>query len=152
MKNVPEGFRPIKAPAGGFGETIGPLYGKREENGEVIIGVRIETHHCSRPALTASCNGGMLVSIVDTMFPMAIAIQGNVSKSIRTITLNSDFIAPAPVDSWIEGRTKILKQTSSMAFVQGVLTLDGQPVMQATGVFRLRGEDNPNSEMLRLLD
>ena len=53
-----------------------------------------------------------------------------------TINLTCDFMAPAKLGAWVEGRADLARVTKSMIFVQGMATADGEPCLRANGIFK----------------
>lgn len=136
---VPGGFRPI-AVGGSFLALNGPLYGAWRQ-GELLVGFRVEARHCN-PA--GQCHGGMLATLADMLLPYAAMYQLDVPRRFTpTIGLQVDFLAPALLGSWVEGRAEPLRSTPQHLFVQGVARVDGTPVLRASGLFKW-GEPVPS--------
>lgn len=133
----PEGFKPLsRTPDGFFVSVNGPLYRKREGE-RFVLGMRVEKRHCN-PGLI--CHGGMLMTFVDMAMVLAANYQGKLGRFLPTINLSADFISAAPVDTWLEARTDLLRVTKNMAFAQCMVTGAGAPVVRASGVFKLGPE------------
>ena len=144
----PEGWH--AAPIGGaFAVHNGPLFA-RWRDGRLELGFRVGPRHVN-PGL--ACHGGMLVMFADILISTAAQYQAEIPRQfLPTISLQSDFLAPAPLGSWIEGRAEILKVTKRLVFSQGLISADGASVMRASGVFR-RGPllpDSASDDTLRL--
>lgn len=52
----------------------------------------------------------------------------------------SDFVAPARIGDWLEGRGEVTKATRSIVFAVGELTVDGRTILTMSGTYKLRGE------------
>jgi acyl-coenzyme A thioesterase PaaI-like protein len=135
---IPEGFVP--RPAGGpFLEPIGPIMIRRD-HGPLAFGLRIEKRHCNSKDMA---HGGMLATFAD----LALGIGGfnlaGVTGFFTTISLNSDYLAPALLGTWLECEPVLLRRTRTLVFAQGVCTADGKPVLRASGVFALPREAAP---------
>ncbi len=130
---APAGFAPLKL-GGGFGSANGAFFWRREGEG-TIFGTRIEERHCSP---TGKCHGGWLATFCDMVLPLScrFAIPEYEERFLLTVNLSLDYLAPVSAGDWLEGRCVVLKQTKRMVFVQGVLTVDADPVLRASGVFR----------------
>jgi uncharacterized protein (TIGR00369 family) len=144
----PEGWQP--APIGGaFADHNGPLFA-RWHDGHLVLGFRVGPRHVN-PGL--ACHGGMLTMFADILISTAAQYQAEIPRQfLPTISLQSDFLAPAPLGSWVEGRADILKVTKKLVFSQGLVRADGLTVMRASGVFR-RGPllpDSASDDTLRL--
>lgn len=137
---VPEGFVPV--PVGGsFAAHNGPLFGRWHE-GRLELGFRVLPQHCNPGG---ACHGGMLATLADILISTAAQYQADIPRQfLPTISLQMDFLAPAPVSCWVEGRADILRVTRNLLFSQGLLYADGVPAVRASGVFR-RGPLLPDS-------
>jgi len=132
---IEPGFRPLGFSMG-FLAANGPLYGKWD--GEtLLLGFRVETRHCN-PGNVA--HGGMLATFADMLLPIAARFQSKKDMGfLPTVNLTCDFLAPAPLGAWVEGRAEALKAGRSLLFAQGVAAADGVPCLRASGVFKVTG-------------
>ena len=136
---VPEGFRPRDL-GRGFIEVVGPLYYRRapgtDRHRPISLGFRVEQRHCN-PAGT--CHGGMLATFVDMLLPVTASATCEAVHGLYlpTISLQVDYLAGAPLGSWLQGDGELLRATRNMVFVQGLLTADGTPVARASGIFKV---------------
>ncbi len=133
MTDIPAGFAPLRLSMG-FLEAVGPLYGKWADD-RLLLGFRIETRHCN-PGNVA--HGGMMATFADMLLPIASRFQSKTEMGfLPTVNLTCDYLAPAPLGSWIEGRADPVKTTKNLLFAQGLATADGQPVVRANGIFKI---------------
>lgn len=139
MSNIPEGFRPLPVAAEDFLRVNGPLFVKGDGD-YLLMGFRVEERHCN-PANT--CHGGMLMTFCDMQLAIGANYAGDLQRFLPTISLSADFLAPAPLGSWVQGRTEIARQARSMVFAHCIVTADGIPVVRANGIFQIRGEADP---------
>ncbi len=131
---VPEGFRPLPfTPRGSFVDVNGPLYGKRDNN-ELVIGFRVELRHCNPAQI---CHGGMLMAVADMILGAGSNYNLKLKRFLPTVSMTSDFMAPAPLGAWVEGRAQVLRTTRNLVFTQCLLTADGVPAMRASGIMKL---------------
>jgi acyl-coenzyme A thioesterase PaaI-like protein len=135
---TPEGFVP--RPAGGpFLDPIGPIMIRRDL-GPLAFGLRIEKRHCNSKDMA---HGGMLATFAD----LALGIGGfhlaGVKGFFTTISLNSDYLAPALLGTWLQCEPVLLRKTRTLVFAQGVCMADGKPVLRASGVFALPKDPPP---------
>jgi acyl-coenzyme A thioesterase PaaI-like protein len=80
----------------------------------------------------------MLATFADMFLPIAARLQAGLDGAmVPTVNLVCDFLAPAPLGAWVEGRGELVKATRNLLFVQGVATSDGTPVLRANGIFKL---------------
>jgi acyl-coenzyme A thioesterase PaaI-like protein len=129
---IPEGF--VARHAGGpFLEPIGPIFRRPEEAG-ARFGIRIERRHCNNQAVA---HGGMLATFADIALGIGGAEQAGTPGHFVTISLVTDYLAPAPLGAWLECHPSLLRRTSRMMFVEGRFLADGVAVLRASGVFAL---------------
>jgi acyl-coenzyme A thioesterase PaaI-like protein len=146
--DIPEGFDPLHLGAWGFIQVNGPLYGKRD-GGYFLLGFRVEERHCNPARI---CHGGMLMTFADMQLPFGVRLQTNVDPGfLPTVSLSAEFMAPAPLGSWIEGRTEVLKTTRNLAFAQCLVTADGSPVLRASGIFKVASTKGDIAPLGRIL-
>jgi uncharacterized protein (TIGR00369 family) len=132
---LPAGFRPLGFSMG-FLETNGPLYGKWDGE-KLLLGFRVEMRHCN-PGNVA--HGGMLATFADMLLPIAARFQSKKDMGfLPTVNLTCDFLAPAPLGAWVEGRAEALRAGRSLLFAQGVAEADGAACLRASGVFKVTG-------------
>lgn len=130
---VPDGFVP-RPVGGGFLHDVGPIYVRHDDGGRARYGFRVAPRHCNPMDI---CHGGMLATFADVVLGLEGLRQAGAKGFFTTISLNTDFIAPAPLGAWVEARAELLSRTRSMLFVQGLFTVGETPVLRASGVFRL---------------
>ncbi|HEY2070848.1 MAG TPA: PaaI family thioesterase [Rhizomicrobium sp.] len=134
-QSIPKGFRPL-AFAMGFIEANGPLYGNWDGT-RMLLGFRVEPRHCN-PANVA--HGGMLATFADMLLPIAARFQAKIDMGfLPTVNLTCDFLAPAPLGAWVEGRAEALRSGKTLLFAQGTAEADGKLCLRANGVFRVTG-------------
>lgn len=130
--HIPEGFRPLAFNMG-FLEHSGPLYGKWDGD-RLLMGFRVEMRHCN-PGQVA--HGGMLATFADMLLPMASRFQSREDMGFMpTINLTCDYMAPAKLGAWVEGRADPIRITRGLIFAQGTATTDGEPCLRANGIFK----------------
>ena len=112
----------------------GPYYIRIEDDGRVVYGFRSGTRHGNPNNVL---HGGAIIGFLDTVIGRMIVHA--TKRNCATISLDTRFVAPAPIGSWIEGRVTIKKVTKSMAFVEAEATADGELVATASAIFRVFG-------------
>jgi len=131
--NIPEGFRPLRFSVG-FLEAIGPLYG-RWDGTHLVMGFRVEERHCN-PGMVA--HGGMMATFADMFIPIGARMQSKADVGFApTVNLTLDFIAPAKLGAWVEGRAEFLRAGKSLFFAQGTATADGILCLRASAIFKV---------------
>jgi len=148
---TPAGFMPLNSGRNPFVDSVGPLWVHREEGraGRLVMGIRIETRHCSPSGF---CHGGMLLTLADMLVVMGTSVQTGINRFMTTVSLSSDFLAAVPQGAWIEGRLDILRTTRTLIFCQGLFRVDGEPVLRVDGIVKPIGEEREGSKLARYFD
>lgn len=136
---IPPGFRVL--PMGGdFIGVNGPLYLKHERPADgpplVQMGFRVEQRHCNP---MGNCHGGMLASFADMLLPLSVHRKTADVRNqfLPTISLQVDYLAPAPLGAWVQGEADVLRVTRTMVFAQGLVMADGVPALRVSGIFKI---------------
>jgi uncharacterized protein (TIGR00369 family) len=132
--DIPRGFDPL--PIGGeFMAVNGPLYVRLVE-GRAQLGFRVLARHTNP---MNNCHGGMLASFGDMLLPVCIHRQSAELglRFLPTISLQIDYLAPAPLGAWVQGEADVLRVTRTMVFAQGVAQADGAAVIRVSGIFKI---------------
>ena len=139
---LPSGYRALTA-LGGFIAINGPLY-LRHEGDRVQLGFRVEARHTNPLGI---CHGGMLASFCDMLLPMSILRKSlEIGKRfLPTISLQIDYLAPAPLGAWVEGEAQVLRVTRSLVFAQALATADGAACARVSGIFKIGPPFNPGA-------
>ena len=141
---VPEGFAPL--PMGGdFIGINGPIHLKHE-GALVQLGFRVEQRHTNP---MGNCHGGWLASFSDMVLPLSIHRKAPEIgyKFLPTISLQIDYLAPAPLGAWVQGEAEVLRVTRSLVFAQGLVWADGVLAVRISGIFKIGKAFNlPGSE------
>ena len=136
-----EGFEPVQL-GGHFATHCGALFA-RWHDGHMQIGFRVEAHQVNPGG---HCHGGMLATFADILISSAAQYQADIPRQfLPTISLQMDFMAGAPLGSWVQGQADVLKVTRNLVFSQGLVVAEDQTVLRASGVFR-RGPLLPDSD------
>lgn len=144
---APAPFRRLDLEKNGFIEANGPLYGKREGE-RLVLGFRVEPRHCNPRNV---CHGGMLMTFCDMALALGANFQADLARFLPTVSLTTDFVAPAPLGSWVEGRTDVVRVTRNLVFAQTMVSADGANVVRASGILKLGPVTDPHYSPKRLL-
>lgn len=128
----PAGFVPVQL-GGAFATHSGPLFARWHDN-HLQLGFRVLPQH-TNPG--NACHGGMLGLFADILISNAAHYQTDIPRAfLPTISLQTDFMAPAPLGCWVQGQADVLRVTPSLIFSQGLITADGVLAVRCSGVFR----------------
>jgi acyl-coenzyme A thioesterase PaaI-like protein len=127
VDDPPEGFLRIDfdpdSPDPTFNTHIRNLYVKRRQKGtrdEFVIGFRVHRRIC-KPA--SGLRGGMMMTVADLVGTMGGSNLVGLRKFLPTVSMTFDFVAPAKVGDWVEGRCEVVRQTRSLLFITIYLTV-----------------------------
>ena len=134
LYGVPDGFVPLYD-GGEFIDRNGPLF-ISSCGRDVRIGFRVEAR-LTNPFQT--CHGGMLASFCDMLLPWLAqrSVEDLGNRYLPSISLQIDFLAPARLGTWVEGRAEVLRYTRHLVFAQGLVYADGEPVVRVSGLFKV---------------
>ncbi len=120
---------------GGFGQLVGPLWGRAEGAGWVV-GLLVEERHLNKGGIM---HGGMLCTLADSALAM-VAWEGAKRRPIATIQLNVHFVDSAKKDDLLEGRCEVVRATRSLVFVRGRFSVGERTVGMADGIWKILGD------------
>jgi uncharacterized protein (TIGR00369 family) len=133
-EEVPAGFTETEDTVG-FMALVGPMY-QRRDGDDVIFGFRVAGKHANRRGVV---HGGMMMTFADHALGRLVRAQSG-QTATATVSLNADFLTGPRAGDWVECRGRISRQTRSLVFVKGEVSVDGEIVMAATGVWKKLGE------------
>jgi acyl-coenzyme A thioesterase PaaI-like protein len=64
------------------------------------------------------------------------ASLGALAGHMPTIHLDVDYVAPAPLGSWVDLAVSLVKNTRNLIFTQALITADGHVVARSSGIYR----------------
>jgi uncharacterized protein (TIGR00369 family) len=152
--NPPEGFLRVDfdrdRPDPTFNTHIGNLYVKRGSKGtrdEFVMGFRVLQHMCN-PA--GGLHGGMMMTVADLVGTMGGGTLVGLRKFLPTVNMTFDFVAPAKVGDWVEGRAELVRQTRSLLFTNIYLTVGEEKILRASQVAKIPSGEGPAFGRARL--
>ena len=141
---VPEGFSLVTMQYGFVG-TVGPLYHRADAHGEVLA-VRVEERHCN---LGKVAHGGMITALADIAIGYQLVRSRKPLMWSLSLSLNTDFVGPAPLGCWLEARATLRRVGSSIAFVACDLSTEGKTVAIASSVLKILSQSGGRDEALK---
>ena len=126
-----EGWTPRTLP--GFAGLVGPLWTRREGD-DWAYAILVEDRH-QNPAGVA--HGGLVSTLADHALS-AIAWEANARKPCITIALDVRFLAPARAGELLVARGQVVRQTGSLAFLEGRVTVGDRDVATASAILSVR--------------
>lgn len=125
--DVPEGFEPMQG--SGFVPSIGAIYVNRQRRS---MGARIEQRHLNPLGFA---HGGMLATLIDTSFGMALKLTAQAERPPVTVSLNIEYLSPAYPGSWIESTVEIQKMGARLANASCVLKDGERLIAKGNAIF-----------------
>lgn len=137
MNSAPEGYLPTDH-SSPYMDLIGRLYERGAGTDDYRLGMRVEEHHTNR---LGQCHGAVLAALADVHLLRVIALTRKPRLTLVTVHLGLDYLSPAPLGSWMEGRGRIDRMGRSLCHSSGMIYADGKPVLRASGVFQVISDD-----------
>ncbi|HEV2774913.1 MAG TPA: PaaI family thioesterase [Solirubrobacteraceae bacterium] len=132
MSTPPAGFVELTDP-GPYLAHVGPLYIRTDGDDSPVLGLCAAPEHCNA---SGAVHGGLLASLCDTACGHAIRARADdrISGAV-TVSLTTDYLAPARAGVWLEACTTVEKLGGRLAFADCSVTADGREVVRARAVF-----------------
>ncbi len=124
-----------------FNSHIGNLYVKRGAKGtreEFVMGFRVHPHMCN-PA--GGLHGGMMMTVADLVGAMGGGTLAGLRKFLPTVNMTFDFVAPAKIGDWVEGRAELVRATRSLLFTNIYLTVGEEKILRASSICKIPSGD-----------
>lgn len=81
-------------------------------------------------------HGGAMMTFADMALGCAIGQANNFKTNFVTVQLSCNLVAAGRVGQLITCNPEIVRQTSSLIFVRGVIEAEGKPLASAEGIFK----------------
>lgn len=120
---------------GPFTQLVGPIWGRRGGAEGSVHGLLVEERHLNSRGVV---HGGMLMALADHVLGWLVfeAVGG---APCVTVSMNSQFMGAVKPGDWLEMRGSVVRQTRSLVFVAGPMTVDGKTVFTAEGIWKILG-------------
>jgi acyl-coenzyme A thioesterase PaaI-like protein len=128
-KPAPAGYTAVFGEQG-FNKYVGPVWQSPDKR-EFLFDVR-DIHLNGGHSL----HGGMAMALADIVMGRSVrdALE---NQTAMTISLNCDLIGAAKIGDRIRGEAKITRRTRSIVFIGCELTVQGKPILTATGIWKI---------------
>jgi uncharacterized protein (TIGR00369 family) len=110
-----------------FVERLGPIYLKSGPGGPVF-GAVVEHGHTNT---MGTAHGGFLAALVDLATGRGTRLVLGEATTVRTVSVNLDFVAGVQVGSWIEAAVTVEHNGGRTVFTACRITADGTLVARA---------------------
>lgn len=81
-------------------------------------------------------HGGLLASAIDYVLYCAVGDEVDNGIATPTVDIQIQYVGAVKSGDWLEGRARILRQTRSLVFVTGELSVGENLVLAATAVYK----------------
>ncbi|MDP6345992.1 MAG: PaaI family thioesterase, partial [Alphaproteobacteria bacterium] len=127
----PDGYRPFPMQSE-FARICGPVHYKRLPDGRFVNGfwTRAEHDNTSRVA-----HGGVLYTFADDFMGRTASAKGR--RYTATVAMSVEYLAPGPLDTWLEGHAEVTGVDGDFAFVRGRVVHGERLILTADGIWRL---------------
>ena len=141
--NPPEGFLRIDwnrgqtNPNPTFNAHVGNFYMRKGAKGTpdaLVMGLRVQSQMCN-PA--GGLHGGMMMTMADLVGSMVGTYVTGLRKFVPTVSMTFDFVAPAQIGAWVEGRCEVVKVTRTLLFTNIYLTVGAEKILRASGIYKI---------------
>lgn len=126
-----EGWKARELP--GFFGLVGPLWTKKEGDAWAY-GFLAEDRHTNPAGIV---HGGMLTTLLDHALSV-VAWEANDRKPCITVALDVHFLAAARPGDLVVARGMVVRQTASLAFTRGSLTVRDDEIATASAIMKIR--------------
>lgn len=130
---IPEGFKPLKR-GGPFLADLGPWYYRRDEQGQIVLALRVEERHTN---IRHIAHGGLLLTMCDSAIGIVLSSTREPPQPMVTVSLNTDFVSSAMPGDWLEAHVTVTRVGGRLAYGTCQLRVGDRVVMTASGVFAL---------------
>ena len=118
-------------PGRGFNLAAGPFW-VRGEGGELEIGLLVEERHTNN---AGRLHGGALMSFADISLGYGAA-QALGHKHCVTAQMNLQFVSGARVGEFIACRPQLVRRSSQLVFVRGLILAADRTIASADGIWK----------------
>ena len=130
----PTGFEPLQE-SFPFADLVGPVYLLRDSQ-PAVLGFDPGDRHTNH---RGTVMGGMLATLVDMAFGLAIRSDADDDKDRATVSLTVDFLKPAMPGEWIEAHTRVERIGRTLAFADCSLRVGDSEIVRARSVWAAAG-------------
>jgi len=128
---LPEGFKAFRIQSP-FVRAYAPTFYRRDPDGTYVCGMQCNAGFDNSNGIV---HGGALFAFADE----AIGRAGSAAsrRYSATITLDASYLAAAPLDAWLEGRARVVRQTNTLSFLRTEVSSGDRLLLTADAILRL---------------
>jgi acyl-coenzyme A thioesterase PaaI-like protein len=83
----------------------------------------------------------MMMAVADLVGTMGGGTLAGLRKFLPTVNMTCDFVAPARVGDWVEGRPELVRVTRSLLFTNIYLTVGEEKILRASSIAKIPSGD-----------
>ncbi|WP_279246218.1 PaaI family thioesterase [Candidatus Litorirhabdus singularis] len=133
MSEIPDGFQPAQF-NGPYLQRGGPYY-VRTVGDCYEVGLRVGDGHINYIDIA---HGGVLSTLADVALSFQVYLSERPNPAVTTVSLTTNFLAPARLGDWLVATTKIDRLGKRSAHVSGSICCGEQTLATMSGVFNVR--------------
>jgi acyl-coenzyme A thioesterase PaaI-like protein len=116
-----------------FNETAGP-YWVRKDGDKRIVGLQGEERHGN--GHVGTIHGGVLMTFADIALGIGVVDAAD-TRDCVTLQLQMQFTAAAPIGSFLVCRPELVRRTSQIVFMRGLITAGDRTIASVDGMWKL---------------
>ena len=116
-----------------FNATAGPYWMRREED-QTAVGLLTEDGHGNGHVGTV--HGGVLMTFADIALGLGV-VDAARTRDCVTLQIQMQFAATAPIGSFLTCRPELVRRTSQIVFVRGLIMAGDRTIASADGMWKL---------------
>lgn len=111
-----------------------PLFSRRTDEA-VQIGLYVGDMHCNSRGFL---HGGVIAALADNAMGLScVAVMTEPPRGLVTVSLTVDYVGAAKVGQWLQIEPRVLKVAKSLAFVDALVTANGDVIARASASFKV---------------
>jgi acyl-coenzyme A thioesterase PaaI-like protein len=123
----------VRMPGTHFNQTAGPYWVRQGEAGRQV-GLLSEDGHGNGHVGTV--HGGVLMTFADIALGIGVVDAAN-TRDCVTLHLQMQFVAAAKIGSFLTCKPELVRRTSQIVFMRGLITAGDRTVASADGMWKL---------------
>jgi acyl-coenzyme A thioesterase PaaI-like protein len=116
-----------------FNETAGPYWVRQEETGRQV-GLLSDDGHGNGHVGTV--HGGVLMTFSDIALGIGVVDAAN-TRNCVTLQLQMQFVAAAKIGSFLTCKPELVRKTSQIVFMRGLIMAGDRTIASADGMWKL---------------
>ncbi len=125
---IPEGWSPFEVKSH-YSQSIAPMYVRRDPPGLAFLANEGHSN------LNGVVHGGALATLADISL-FVLATGGNSAMNGATLSLNMNYLRPGRLGQFIHAEGRIVREGSSIIFVEGSLLAGSEELITFNGVIK----------------